>query len=113
MPIGVGATSSVAEQAADLGIFVIGIACWNSVACAKRHESVTIVEEQGVGAHEERANPVPCDGGESIIDVAVVACIQNSSLHSDRLGRSPCVSTLQEARRTVGIDENGDGFGLR
>src|SRR6476660_8626929 len=113
LAISIRATRSVAEQATNFGILVIRVARWNSMARAKLNEFVTIGEEQRISAHEKRADPVSCDGGEGIVDMLFVACIQNQSLHSERLCSGLGVSALQQARGTVVIHEDGDGARLR
>ena len=77
LAISIRATRSVAEQATNFGIFVIRVARWNSMACAKLNEFVTIAEEQRISAYEKRGDPVSCDGGEGIVNMFFVACIQN------------------------------------
>ncbi len=82
------------------------------MACRQRHELLAPAVEERIGADDERAGMQLDEGGESGVDLAFGAGLQDMELHPLRARRFLHVSHDALGSRIVRVHEQGDHPGL-
>src|SRR6266702_1018379 len=113
LAIGSREACSIADQAAGRDELAPRIDRRNSMARCERHELLAPAAEERIRADDERASMQLDEGGESDVDLAFGAGLQDRKLHPLRARRFLHVSYYALAnRRNVRVDEQGDHPGL-
>src|SRR5262249_58874395 len=86
LAVGIESAGAVAHEDAGFGLLEIGEDRRQSVAGHQDNQLDPLSEEKGVGAYEQRTDPLLFNGREGIVDVALRAGMNNLERLSD--GRS-------------------------
>src|SRR6266702_1342206 len=115
LAIGSREACSIADQAAGRDELAPRIDRRNSMARCERHELLAPAAEERIRADDERASMQLDEGGESDVDLAFGAGLQDRKLHPLRARRFLHVSyyaLYALGIRIVRVDEQGDHLGL-
>src|SRR5262249_2346153 len=86
LAVSIESAGAVAHESAGCGLLAIGEDCRQSVAGRQDDQLDPLSEEKGVGAYEQRTDPLLLNGREGIVDVALRAGMKNLERLAD--GRS-------------------------
>src|SRR5450759_1948112 len=79
-------TGSVTHQTATHGGFALLIDRWDRMTRCQRHDLIALTVKEGVGADDERTNPLLDQGGKGAVDFTFGAGVQDMELQVESSG---------------------------